>query len=201
MSATTVNTFPSIHSFTSARSWFLALIVLLHVGFFWALSNGLSLRPPVDIPRKTVIDFVPAPPRPTRTQNVAIDEHQIRSVYTPNTELPRPIFDEQSGASPEQTSDGLISLPNGHAAPTPAPFIVEPQIDPRIGLSEPVYPSQEIRMGHTGTVIVLVQVLPNGRIGEVRIHKSSGYAKLDQSAVREAQRWSMRPGTRDGVPV
>jgi hypothetical protein len=34
MNAITVNTFPGVNSFTSARSWFLALIVVLHVGVF-----------------------------------------------------------------------------------------------------------------------------------------------------------------------
>ena len=42
MTATTINTFPSLHSWSSPRSWALAIIVLLHMGFFWALTHGLS---------------------------------------------------------------------------------------------------------------------------------------------------------------
>jgi periplasmic protein TonB len=79
--------------------------------------------------------------------------------------------------------------------------VVEPEVDPRTGLSEPLYPSQEIRMGHAGTVVLLVEVLPNGRVGEVRLHRSSGFSRLDESAVREARRWRLRPGARDGVPT
>src|SRR5688572_20787042 len=42
MSAATINSFPSFHSLNSPRGWALAIIVLVHLGFFWALSNGLS---------------------------------------------------------------------------------------------------------------------------------------------------------------
>ena len=44
-----------------------------------------------------------------------------------------------------------------------------------------------------------VEVLPNGRVGQVRIEQSSGYVKLDESAVREARKWRMKPGMQDGV--
>jgi protein TonB len=76
-----------------------------------------------------------------------------------------------------------------------------PEIDPRRGWSEPVYPASVIRDGIEGTVIMSLQVLENGRVGEVRVEKSSGDRRLDESAVREARRWRFVPGTRDGVPV
>ena len=81
------------------------------------------------------------------------------------------------------------------------PVIVLPQIDSRVGLSEPLYPSADIRAGHTGTVHLSVYVLENGRVGDVRLDQSSGYARLDESALREARRWRLKPGMRDGVPV
>ena len=55
MSATTINTFPSLHSWSSPRGWAMALIVLLHVGFFWVLTNGMSVQMPTW--------FEPEPPR------------------------------------------------------------------------------------------------------------------------------------------
>lgn len=63
------------------------------------------------------------------------------------------------------------------------------------GLSEAVYPSAAIRLNQTGTVILSVQVLENGRVGEVRIEQSSGYARLDESAMREARLWRFKPGS------
>lgn len=68
-------------------------------------------------------------------------------------------------------------------------------------MSEPLYPSSEIRAGNAGTVVLSVLVLENGRIGHVRLDHSSGHPRLDESAMREARRWRLRPGMRDGVPV
>ena len=69
------------------------------------------------------------------------------------------------------------------------------------GLSEPIYPASEIRAGHTGTALLLLEILPNGWVGQVRLEQSSGFGKLDQSAMREARKWRFVPGTRDGIPV
>ena len=55
--------------------------------------------------------------------------------------------------------------------------------------------------GFESTVLLALQILPNGRVGAVRIDKSSGYLKLDDSAAREARRWRMKPGTSDGTAM
>jgi protein TonB len=99
----------------------------------------------------------------------------------------------------EPTPTPPISFTNTGDVSPPQPVVVEPRIDPRRGLSEPAYPSQEIRLEHEGTVLLSVQILANGRVGEVKLDKSSGYPKLDESALREAKLWRFQPGTRDGV--
>jgi protein TonB len=48
-------------------------------------------------------------------------------------------------------------------------------------------------------VWLLVQILPNGRVGQVRVDQSSGFVRLDESAMREARKWRMKPGLQDGV--
>ena len=79
------------------------------------------------------------------------------------------------------------------------PVIVQPQGDPRFPFTEPEYPNPDIRMGHEGTVLLSIEVLPNGRVGQVRIERSSGFVRLDESAVREARKWRMKPGMQDGI--
>ena len=45
-------------------------------------------------------------------------------------------------------------------------------------------------------------MLPNGRVGDARVVKSTGFEELDQSAIDEAKRnWRLMPATRDGVPI
>jgi protein TonB len=202
MSATTVNAFPPLHSFNSSRSWFMALIVLVHLGFFWALTHGLGLRiiePThegwiVDVPRKIIDDDVPKPlPEPTDIQSGRVDP----------VPLPREVDYRETVSDKAPQSDpvaGPIADGPGSAVPVP-PVIVQPQGDPRYPFTEPEYPTPEIRMGHEGTVWLTIEILPNGRVGAVRIDQTSGFVRLDEAAVREARKWRMRPGTQDGIAV
>lgn len=198
MSAT-LNTFPSLNQL-NARSWTLALIILLHVGFFWALSSGVHMPAVFTEPRTEV---VPLPeiekPMDKRERPQEPDLNPGPTIIT--NPLPTPLPPEKDVIQGEPT---IIELPppTGHVQPESGSVdVIEPSIDPSRGLSEPVYPAGEIRLNHTGTVILSVQVLENGRVGAVRIEKSSGYPQLDAAATREAARWRLTPGTRDGVPV
>lgn len=57
------------------------------------------------------------------------------------------------------------------------------------------------RLGETGRVILRVLVGADGLPKEVRLHKSSGFERLDQGALEAVRdRWRFRPGTRNGVP-
>jgi protein TonB len=47
-----------------------------------------------------------------------------------------------------------------------------------------------------------VYVLPNGKIGEARIARSSGFQRLDNAAVKEAMsNWRLLPNEENGVPI
>jgi len=66
---------------------------------------------------------------------------------------------------------------------------------------KPKYPKLAIRRGYEGTVILLVEVLPDGSVREVKILKSSGRRVLDQSALKTVRKWRFKPGTKGGRPV
>ena len=139
------------------------------------------------------------PPTPREIPDVPL-EHRV---YVPIIDEPRFIPDVPSDTAPLNVTHERQELPPiTETLPVrPAPVEVMPQIDQRRGLSEPEYPPSMIRSGAEGTVILSVQVLENGRVGDVRVERSSGFPKLDESAIREARRWRLIPGTRDGVPV
>jgi protein TonB len=197
MSATTVNAFPPLHSFNSSRSWFLALIVLVHLGFFWALTHGLTIpvfkpKPPGDM------FFVPDDPVKPPPKATPIDVPVVTGIFVPPTFV-TPQLPPESHPPILTTGEPPPLPPTVIAGPGAGPLIVEPIRDPRYPFTEPEYPVSEIRQGHEGTVLLRVEILPNGRVGDVQIEHSSGFAKLDESATREAKRYRMRPGARDGV--
>lgn len=204
MTATTINTFPSLHSWSSPRSWALAIIVLLHLGFFWVLTNGLSISLPQVFHPKP-FEYVPVEPQPVKPPPVApIDDfvpttQQTVTVVEPVLNIPT--TEEQPGTiyAPPSTQPGTFTETGGVSPPMPV--VIEPKIDTRRGLSEPPYPASEIRQGHEGTVVLSLHILADGRVGEVKLERSSGYQKLDDSAMREARRWRFIPGTSDGSPL
>jgi len=201
MSAT-LHAFPAAHSFNSPRSWAMAIIVVIHLGFFWLLTSGMGQRllilPPPPTAARIIDNPVTPPPEPVQPADPVLET----SVYTPP--ISQPTFIDIDEATPPRIVGTEVAPPvhRGESKPAiRAPVEVMPEIDPRRGLSEPVYPASMIRQGIEGTVVLAIQVLENGRVGEVRIERSSGEPKLDESAAREARRWRFIPGTRDGVPV
>lgn len=201
MSAITVNAFPPLHTFNSSRSWFMALIVLVHLGFFWALTSGLSVYVIGSEPRGQ-IEYRPQPtqpkPKPTPidlqpsiTRDFVLVDDQPRARFDETPNEPLVVGTDPQPLSPEVVTDG----------PGAGPLIVQPQGDARFPFTEPEYPIPDIRMGHEGTVWLSIEILPNGRVGQVRIDQSSGFARLDAAAEREARKWRMKPGTQDGVAI
>jgi TonB family protein len=66
---------------------------------------------------------------------------------------------------------------------------------------KPVYPLEARDKGYHGQVVLRVEVLSNGLVGQIEIKRSSGYAMLDQSASSAVKRWKFVPARQDGVPV
>jgi protein TonB len=83
----------------------------------------------------------------------------------------------------------------GGAISEPSPL----QVDPRKALTSPEYPATSIRQNEQGKVLLLIYVLPDGKVGEVKVSRSSGYPRLDASAMREAKRsWRFLPAKSGG---
>ncbi|HQL90167.1 MAG TPA: energy transducer TonB [Syntrophales bacterium] len=65
----------------------------------------------------------------------------------------------------------------------------------------PFYPSAARQRGWEGDVLIAAEVRPDGRIGAIRIKRSSGYASLDDSALEAVRAWRFEPAKRMGSPV
>ena len=64
---------------------------------------------------------------------------------------------------------------------------------------KPHYPVAAVRMGVEGQVVLVAEVLTDGRAGTVEIVRSSGYTMLDQSALDAVKSWRFTPARKDGV--
>ena len=67
--------------------------------------------------------------------------------------------------------------------------------------ARPDYPAMARLRGYEGVVWLSVQVSPEGRVGDLRIKKSSGFDILDRAATRAVKTWRFEPATSMGNPV
>jgi protein TonB len=66
---------------------------------------------------------------------------------------------------------------------------------------QPPYPREAYLQRLQGTVVLHLQVLADGTIGDVRVIHSSGVQSLDDAAVRAARQWRYTPARRAGTSV
>jgi len=111
---------------------------------------------------------------------------------------------------PPEGCEKLFRIPElrlGDGAPLPAKDHVEP---PGIGANvnppevvdkvAPEYSEAARRARIEGTVILYIEVWPDGKAHDIRVLRSLE-ASLDQKAIEAVSQWQFRPGMKDGVPV
>lgn len=63
------------------------------------------------------------------------------------------------------------------------------------------YPTASARRGEQGEVALRLEVLENGKVGQVELLDSSGFSRLDESAIDAVKRFTYEPGAVDGQPT
>ena len=65
---------------------------------------------------------------------------------------------------------------------------------------DPAYPSELMRNGIEGTVVLYAIIHKDGTVGDVRVLRSL-QGRLDENARLALTRWKFRPGTKNGEAV
>lgn len=58
---------------------------------------------------------------------------------------------------------------------------------------DPVYPAAARQAGLQGTVLLKIEILANGRPGEISVARSTGYVALDEAAIAAVGKWRFVP--------
>ena len=89
-------------------------------------------------------------------------------------------------------------------ATPPSPVVLDTEPDYRadyLNNPRPPYPLVARRMGYHGTVVLNVEVLAEGKAGQVLLHQSSGFDILDNAALQTIKTWRFSPALHFGQPV
>ena len=190
-------------------------VIALHIAALWAMQTGL-LRRAVElvVPAEILVEFIsppapkvvqppPAPPKPTPVKQ-PLAKAPVRTV------APQPLAIADTTPTPHAPAGVIAPAPvvaqqvaaPVAAAPAPAPARVElPSSDADyLQNPKPAYPPLSKRLGEQGKVVVRVRIELDGKAHQAEIKQSSGFERLDQSALATVLRWRYVPGKRAGVP-
>src|SRR5690606_28436590 len=144
-------------------------------------------------------------PKPERAPPVKAPPTE-RSVTVPEeppvAQEPAPAPAPPQPAPPPVAAAPSPAPPAPAPAPTPAPPVAPPISDAaHLNNPAPVYPTRSRRLGEEGRVVLEVLILPNGRVGEIKVKQTSGYAALDEAALEAVRRWKFVPAKRGDEPI
>ena len=179
----------------------MGVVMSMHLALLLLLMRGMGIRIPV----------VEGPRDITTT---VIDEHRTQEdpppVAFPHTDIPiwMPEPDRVTVEQDPPVKDRIVGETHpgggetGSGSAVPQPQIVGVRVDAHHPLTQPSYPAARIRFNDEGAVELEIYVLPDGRVGDARVLKSSGFEDFDRAALQEARRsWRLLPATRDGRPL
>ena len=65
----------------------------------------------------------------------------------------------------------------------------------------PKYPAESRKLREEGVVLLKVSVTAEGRAADVQLQRSSGFARLDDAALKAVRRWEFNPARAGATPV
>jgi periplasmic protein TonB len=199
------------------RLMIVAAVIGFHVLGLWALQAGLLRRAvelvePVAVmvnliePPKPPVTPEPTPPRPLPAPKPVVPlERTVRqapmplAIPDPTPALQAPIGVVSAAAEPQPSvAESVASAPVAPQAPAK---VALPSSDASyLNNPPPPYPPLSKRLGEQGRVMVRVHISADGVATRAEVQTSSGYPRLDETAVQTVLRWRYVPGKRAGVP-
>lgn len=133
-----------------------------------------------EIPRPVASDVKPVPHQLPEDEDFIKNTHQVPEEVT----APANISATPPVARPADTLSGSILK------------IARPLYSLN---TPPTYPRKARRLGYEGMVILKVLIGKNGRVDDLMLLESSGYAVLDRAALSTVKKWRFDPGSEGGI--
>ena len=183
----------------------LAFVIIVHAFIFILITFGLpdfkfAKRPDI------TIELGAAPP----ASSGPVSQNQVKPVIPPAPkdtaqEKKPPVSKDKDApvipALSQSTQASQQSLASSTGSVAAAPTADADYKAAYLQNPKPAYPPLAFRMRVEGKVVLLAEVLPDGKAGSVRVIESSGNDLLDQSALTTVRQWKFTPARKDGVIV
>lgn len=161
------------------------------------LVTGILLAPPAPDPAVEPPSPLPLKrPLPKEPEPVPLppEEPLTETPLAPPEELVSEEVITQAVSAPAPAEEG---------EPEPeVPQVIPPRIDAsQLDNPAPSYPARSRQLREQGSVLLDVYILPDGSVGEIRLRESSGFPRLDRSALETVKLWRYIPARRGGQPI
>ena len=189
-------------------------VVLLHIGFIYALYSGLLMRAvELVVPVVVLSQFIeppkpkeapppPPPPPPAQVKKAITQAPTVAAPLPVAINDPTPAVNAPTGSTAPQPAPAPIASAVAAAptAPAAAPAVQLPSSDADyLQNPKPAYPAISRRMNEQGKTTVRVLIGTDGLPQRAEVGKSSGFSRLDDAALATVLRWRYVPGKRGGV--
>lgn len=205
------STFPP-RAFPSA----LVGVTLVHAGLLGMLMFAPDEAEPIAPPRPLMVSLVLPEPEQAEPQPAPRPEPPESRVEAP--EPPLPPLVPAAKPTPAPVAEPVIEAPAPPSEPapeiaapsppalvvesTPAPTSTPPRAADYLRNPKPPYPRLSRRLGEEGTVRLNILVNPDGSVARLELAQSSGFSRLDRSAMETVQSsWKFEPASQGGHPV
>lgn len=140
--------------------------------------------------------------KPEKRNRSFDDKKQIRQQTEKSLAPINSVSRESKLAAENENSSGqsspALSPPSGAAA---YPLVLPNGDASHLNNPKPPYPRASRLMGEEGEVLLSVYILTNGKVGKIKLKKSSGYERLDEIALSTVRNWHYIPAHQDGKAI
>lgn len=168
------------------------LVVLLHALLFAAY--WLQPEPPAVAVNEMSISFA----------NMQMQQADVlpQPKPKPKPRDPDPQPAERSALDKPAVKEEVRPVQQDATPPSPVVLDTEPDYKADyLNNPRPPYPLVARRMGYHGKVVLNVEVLAEGKAGQVLLYQSCGHDVLDNAALQTVKTWRFAPARRMGQPV
>jgi len=183
----------------------IGFVIVLHIGIVWALMTGLA---------REAMQVVTGPIETKVIEEPKVEREPPPPPPPPKFKTPPPPFvppPEVTIAEPPPTTPPISNVstarppepaPPPRAAPAPSGPTVSARPDAK-SFTRPEYPSMSVRLGEEGSVILNLTCSAEGRVSNASVDTSSGFPRLDEATIKEANRgrWKCTPAQENGQAV
>lgn len=155
--------------------------------------QGILLpMPPTEKVQLPSAKMTPTTPKPVIKKSPKKPRSPSIPAITQQKETP-----EEITSLPTQSTPMMVEDNNTHGAGiTSSKMDANPLNNPA-----PAYPSLSRRLKEEGIVLLEILILPDGTVGKVRLKQSSGFPRLDKTAIKAIKQWRYQPARQNNHSI